>query len=215
MQGTNETLEGEKSRNYFIRSKTEGHIKTRPGLIDLVLQKTFLKIIPETIKPNHVTAFRFFCVPFVIYFLLMENYLLAIILLAIAGFSDAIDGAMARTRHQVSDWGKTYDPLADKLLIGSVTALVVSNYISIYLAVIIITIELLLMANAFYKRKVEQKIIQAQYTGKIKMTLQTIGLLALLFHIVYPSSFLLYGATYILYVSVVFALISLFVYKSV
>jgi len=198
-----------------MHSKTEGNFKSKPTRLDLLLSATFLKFFPPTVKPNHITVFRFISIPFVLYFLLIESYVVTIVLLAISAFSDALDGAMARVRHQITDWGKLYDPLADKLLIVPVASILISELISIYLAASIIVVELLLISNAYYKKRYRQKVIQAQLTGKIKMFLQSVGLLVLLIYVLTLSPVLLFVATYTLYASLLFALISLFVYRSI
>ncbi len=85
---------------------------------DIFLKKTILRLIPKTIKPNHITLLRFFLTPIVIGAIIKEKNILALFLFLITAFTDAIDGAMARTRNQITQWGKIYDPLADKFLIG-------------------------------------------------------------------------------------------------
>jgi CDP-diacylglycerol--glycerol-3-phosphate 3-phosphatidyltransferase len=48
----------------------------------------------------------------------------ALVLFAAAAVSDALDGHLARSRHQVTSFGAAADPLADKVLvIGTLTAL--------------------------------------------------------------------------------------------
>ncbi|MDP1707108.1 MAG: CDP-alcohol phosphatidyltransferase family protein, partial [bacterium] len=85
---------------------------------DKILQKIFLPVIPRFITPNIVTWFRFVTVPFVAYLFIQESYIIGLLLFIVSAFSDAVDGSLARTRNQVTDWGKMYDPAADKLLIG-------------------------------------------------------------------------------------------------
>ena len=40
-------------------------------------------------------------------------------------FSDILDGALARARNEVTEWGKIIDPIADKLAIDTIAALLV------------------------------------------------------------------------------------------
>lgn len=69
--------------------------------------------------PNLITFFRFLLVVPVVYYLLREQYLVALILFAIAGISDGIDGFLARSLGWQSRLGSILDPLADKLLLVS------------------------------------------------------------------------------------------------
>src|SRR3989338_7282054 len=108
------------------------------GKLEVVIAKIFLKVFPPWITPNHITIFRFLTIPFIILLLFSEKYLFGIILFSISAFSDMIDGALARVTNQITEWGKMSDPLADKMLIGSVAAIIVSNFINVYLAAAII-----------------------------------------------------------------------------
>lgn len=194
----------------------EASIKSTPTYIDIVLKETILKLIPRSVTPNIITIFRLVTIPFVLYFLVIEKWEIAIGLFVISAFSDAIDGAAARTRHQITDWGKTFDPLADKLLIGSVVALLVTDYISGSLAVAIIGVELLLMLNGYVKKYINGKVIQAQFSGKIKMILQSVGVGLILLALVYNQNVtMLLIAEVLLYISLFFAVVSLVVYRSI
>ncbi len=184
-------------------------------LSDRILAKSFLKLLPKWVTPNHVTIFRFLTIPFVILLFVVEQYEIGLVLFALSAFTDALDGALARTTNQVTDWGKMFDPLADKLLIGITAVVVVSKFINVYLALAIISIELFLILNAYYKKKYMSVVIQAEVTGKIKMILQSFGISILLLYAILSIPFLLLIAEYTLYLAVVFALWSLIVYKSI
>ena len=189
------------------------HNKTK--LVDRLLEKTILRILPKWVEPNHITIFRFLTIPFVVLLFYGEEYLFGSILFGISAMSDAVDGALARTADKITDWGKLYDPLADKLLIGSAAVIVVSKYLGMYLALLMILVERLLILNGFYKHKFQKKVIQAEMTGKIKMVLQSVGIgMVLLYAMTSYLLFLTLGG-YIIYLSVVFALWSLLVYRSI
>lgn len=69
--------------------------------------------------PNTITVFRFFLVPPVVWALLNADYGIALILFAIAGVSDGVDGFLAKHFHWQTRLGSILDPLADKLLLVS------------------------------------------------------------------------------------------------
>lgn len=72
--------------------------------------------LPLWVTPNHVSYLRIvICIPtgLMIYFSYSKP---AGILFILAALMDGLDGAMARIRNQVSDFGKLLDPLADKIL---------------------------------------------------------------------------------------------------
>src|SRR3989304_2017811 len=100
----------------------------RLTLTDKILATTFLRLFPRKVMPNQITVFRFFTIPFIALLFLLEEYSIGMVLFAVSAFTDALDGAMARTRREVTEWGSTYDPLADKLLIGITAFLVLPKY---------------------------------------------------------------------------------------
>ena len=182
---------------------------------DKILKTTVLRIVPRFISPNMVTWFRFITLPLVTYFLWMEDYKIAVILFFFSAFSDAVDGALARTRNQVTEWGKTFDPLADKLLIGIAAFILVSKFINIYLAATIILLELFIIGGAYYRKRVHGIPIEAEISGKAKMVLQSLGILSILTAVIFHLPAMITVAMYLLYLSIVFAIISLVVYRSI
>src|SRR5262252_6699900 len=58
-------------------------------------------------------------VPFVVIDLVDGHYGRALILFVIAGFSDGLDGLLARRLHQQTLLGQYLDPIADKLLLST------------------------------------------------------------------------------------------------
>lgn len=70
--------------------------------------------------PNSITALRIVLAPVATLLLLQPHTtsrLLAMGVFLIAAFSDLADGALARRRGEVTDFGKLVDPIADKLLL--------------------------------------------------------------------------------------------------
>jgi len=182
-------------------------------IIDKFINATLLWLIPKWVRPNYVTSFRFISIPFIIYFLIIEDYSVALPFFVISAVSDAVDGALARTRNQITDWGIVFDPLADKLLIGIVGWILISKFINPFLAMIIIVLELILISSAYFRFKGE--VVPAKTAGKIKMVLQCVGVGEILLFTVVNSPIILVFATYTLWLAIFFALISVFVYKSI
>lgn len=83
--------------------------------------------VPVVNLPNALTVGRLLVVPFFALLLLLDGgspgaRLLAAGLFAAACLTDVVDGHLARSRGQVTDFGVMADPIADKALVG--TALV-------------------------------------------------------------------------------------------
>lgn len=69
--------------------------------------------------PNQLTLLRMAFVPFIVIHLLDGHYLWAMIIFVVAGFSDGLDGLLARTLHQQTLLGQYLDPIADKFLLST------------------------------------------------------------------------------------------------
>jgi len=69
--------------------------------------------------PNAISILRIVLVAPIVYFLLVENFTAALVLIVIAGVSDALDGFLAKKYDWISQLGSFLDPLADKLLLVS------------------------------------------------------------------------------------------------
>lgn len=186
---------------------------TRVTFIDKFLAATVLELIPWNVRPNIITRVRLILVPIVAVFLLTNHFTTAMILFLFAAFSDTIDGAMARTRHQITAWGTLYDPISDKLLIGITALIIVSKYLSPGMALAICFIEICLVASAYFRYK--GRIVPAKTMGKTKMVLQCLGIIVLLVAIISNVPVIFLIARYILYLAIVFALLSLFVFRSI
>jgi cardiolipin synthase len=69
--------------------------------------------------PNQLTLLRMVFVPFIVIELVEGRYFWALVLFVVAGFSDGLDGLLARTLHQQTLLGQYLDPIADKLLLST------------------------------------------------------------------------------------------------
>ena len=72
--------------------------------------------------PNLLTLFRIWAIPGIVLTFFFETAFsawLGVVLFALAGISDYLDGYLARHWNQLSRFGRVLDPIADKLLVGA------------------------------------------------------------------------------------------------
>ena len=178
---------------------------------DKVLAKVVLPLIPKTILPNHLTILRFFLTPPVLFFLWREDWVTALAFFLVAGFTDALDGSLARVRKQITLWGTIADPIADKILIGSAVVLFVAKEVNPWFALIIIVIELAIGLGAWSRQRKGVYVSANQY-GKIKMVLQVLGVAALIVAKIAGIQLAVQIGVGTLTVAIVFAIVSLLTY---
>ena len=80
--------------------------------------------------PNMLTVFRMVLIPVFVTLLFYQRFLWALAVFVIAGFTDGLDGLLARRFSQQSQLGTILDPIADKLML--VTAFVVLSMRSVF-----------------------------------------------------------------------------------
>lgn len=178
--------------------------KTTDGFID----KVFLWFIPHSIGPNHVTILRFILVPIIYLLLRLGMFDMALIVFIIAACTDFIDGAMARTRNQITKLGKVIDPVADKFLIMSVLLYIGLDYWIVRIFIIFIIFELFaILMGVFFSFTVGRP-LGANFFGKIKMILQSFSVGLFILGILYKNLIIINISEYILFVALIFAVAS-------
>lgn len=178
---------------------------------DPFMKKTFLRLIPKGIFPNHITLFRYYATPFVALLMFYQQYYIGMLAFLLVAFTDIVDGSLARVRNQITDWGKVNDPIADKILIGSMVFIIVLKYVDLWASLLIIFLEVVILGLAFIRKR-EGLVVQANRWGKIKMFLQVLGVTILLLSIIFDLEKLLPFASGALYLAIAFAVISLLTY---
>lgn len=121
--------------------------------------------------PNILTMIRFLLIPFIIYFLATNQYIVGVILFILSGITDVVDGAIARKFNFITDFGKLMDPLADKLTqIAVLTTLMIKDLIPVWILVIVIVKEAVMIAGAsfLYGRDV---VVSSKWFGKLATVL--------------------------------------------
>ncbi len=101
--------------------------------------------------PNIITSLRLILLVPLSYYLIKQDYQPALIIFFIAGFSDALDGFLAKRYNWVSRFGSILDPIADKaLLVLTMAILTLNDKISLLLFVVVAIRDFYIMAGAFY-----------------------------------------------------------------
>jgi len=99
--------------------------------------------------PNQITFLRLGFLPFFLILIAYERYRWALLLLVIAGFSDGIDGLIARKFNQRSSLGAYLDPIADKLLLSSsFLILAFKNQLAWWLTILVLSRDVLILIVA-------------------------------------------------------------------
>jgi CDP-diacylglycerol--glycerol-3-phosphate 3-phosphatidyltransferase len=133
--------------------------------------------------PNMLTLVRIFLVPVVVVALLDETPngdLIAAGVFALAALTDGLDGYIARSRDDITTFGKLMDPLADKLLVtAALISLVSLGRLEAWIAMVIIARELAVTGLRGVAAE-QGVVIQASWLGKLKTLLQVVAIIALI-----------------------------------
>jgi len=101
--------------------------------------------------PNVITSTRILCVPCLIWMLFHQQFERSLLLVLFMGLSDALDGFLARCYDWKTTLGAYLDPIADKLmLLSAFIAFAVLGWVPWWLAMIIVTRDVVLLVGAFY-----------------------------------------------------------------
>lgn len=107
--------------------------------------------------PNVLTISRIVAIPIVVTLAAWgspRTDALACLLFILAGITDYFDGKLARSRHQLSDFGRMFDSIADKLLVGACLMVLAGflrlPYQSLWPAIIILCREILVSGMREY-----------------------------------------------------------------
>jgi cardiolipin synthase len=132
--------------------------------------------------PNAICVLRILLVGPIVIALLDGNFERALVLIFIAGFSDGLDGYLAKRFDWRSRLGGLLDPVADKLLLMSVfVTLAWVNLIPVALAVVVIGRDLVIVSGAIaYEALVESIEPRPSRVSKLNTGLQLLFILAVI-----------------------------------
>ncbi|ASZ09429.1 CDP-diacylglycerol--glycerol-3-phosphate 3-phosphatidyltransferase [Mesoplasma chauliocola] len=120
-------------------------------------------------------------------FSISATMLSAGIIFIIASFTDYLDGYLARKNNQVTEFGKFFDPIADKLLVNSTLILFAANFSSSSGSILPVWITLVLILRDIFVDFIRMILSSKKITlsagtfGKLKTVFQMAGLSILFF----------------------------------
>ena len=137
---------------------------------------------------NKLTIFRMILVPLMVIvpFLGINNEILGIplsyiiidIIFIIASITDKLDGYIARSRNQVTTFGKFLDPIADKILVlAAMLMLVEFDKLPAWIPVIVLAREFIVSGYRLIAVEKGGKVVAASVWGKLKTVTQMIAII--------------------------------------
>lgn len=135
---------------------------------------------------NQLTVARVVLIPvFIAAFYLpgQMGYAAAALIFSIAAITDWFDGYLARSRDEVTPFGRFLDPVADKLLVATALVLLAeTDRVPAILAIIIIGREITISALREWLAE-RASVVHVSMLGKLKTMAQMVAIAALLLHV--------------------------------
>ena len=141
-----------------------------------------LKFVPNV--PNILTLIRFLAIPALALLIYAGDdcNLAAFFLFAGIWLTDMLDGFIARRFNQITEFGKLFDPLVDKLFqLTTAVMMSVVGKLPIWVPLIIFFKELLMVAGSALLLKKKSTVVFAQWYGKVGTVLFVMAFAALFF----------------------------------
>lgn len=133
--------------------------------------------------PNQLTILRIILTPIFLYLFLSDDPLLiqiSIGVFLVAALTDWYDGWLARKFNYITDWGKFWDPLADKILTSTAfLGFVLVGLLELWMVVLIVLRDLIITLLRIYAESRGYNFVTSYY-AKWKTVLQMVFLYYLL-----------------------------------
>ena len=160
--------------------------------------------------PNILTMLRFVLIPFILYFLSIDNYILTFVFLTLSGITDVLDGFIARKFNFITDFGKLIDPLADKATqLLTLGALVLKNIIPLWILGLLVLKEFVMIAGASFLYG-KELVVSSKWYGKLATVLIYVAIVCSL--VIKQFSLPFKFDTYINYLAIISTIFSLIMY---
>ena len=138
--------------------------------------------------PNKLTIFRIILVPIMVIipffnidgemFNIPITWLLIDLIFIIASITDKLDGYLARSRNEVTTFGKFLDPIADKILVlAAMIMLVEATKLPAWIPIIVLFREFIVSGYRLIAVEKGGKVVAASVWGKLKTVTQMIAII--------------------------------------
>lgn len=145
---------------------------------------------------NKLTIFRILLVPVIMLIPIIDNlvgipgeflgistaFWIMNIIFIVASITDKLDGYIARSRNQVTTFGKFLDPLADKILVLSALVILVEyGKIPSWIPIIVLAREFIVSGYRLIAVEKGGQVIAASIWGKLKTVTQMLAIIIIMF----------------------------------
>ena len=131
--------------------------------------------------PNKLTIFRIILVPIMAiipFFNFDIKWIVIDFIFILASITDKLDGYIARSKNQITTFGKFLDPIADKILVlAAMLILVEDNRLPAIIPIIVLFREFIVSGYRLVAVEKGGKVIAASVWGKLKTVTQMIAII--------------------------------------
>lgn len=131
--------------------------------------------------PNKLTIFRIILVPIMAiipFFNFDIKWIVIDVIFILASITDKLDGYIARSKNQITTFGKFLDPIADKILVlAAMLILVEDNRLPAIIPIIVLFREFIVSGYRLVAVEKGGKVIPASVWGKLKTVTQMLALI--------------------------------------
>lgn len=140
--------------------------------------------------PNKLTIFRILLVPIMVIIpflgldkiytssLISLTWIVVEVIFIIASLTDKLDGYLARSRNQITTFGKFLDPIADKILVlAAMIMLVEAGRLPAWIPIVVLFREFIVSGYRLVAVENDGNVIAASIWGKLKTVTQMCALI--------------------------------------
>ena len=168
--------------------------------------------------PNVLTMIRIILIPVFVVLFFQGHKMAALAVFCAASLTDMLDGYLARKLNQITDFGKLFDPLADKLMV--ITAMVCQTFwgpLPLIAVIIVAAKELVMVLGGMFMLN-KGVVVYSNYFGKTAQVGFIASLVLSFFHDRFlEGNIVLWGMTpdiILLWITVALAIIAMAVYAA-